>query len=113
MYYDIYVAEVYNGSLLDEAELYNSKQTDMKNSIKSVIDFIKEHYSGCIYNQIKSITEVKTKLENDNYYKFKDFDGHTLIFILRKWDGGWLRNRDIVTGIDVYEEEIKDEDYES
>lgn len=113
MYYDIYVAEVYNGSLLDEAELYNSKQTDIDDSIKSVIDFIKEHYSGCIYNQIKSLNEIKIKLKKENFYKFKDFDGHTLIFILRKWEGGWLRNRDIVTGIDVYEEEIKDEDYES
>ena len=100
MRFDIYIAETHDGSLIDETTLFNSDQSDITKSIKSVVDFIKEHYSGCVYKQIKSLNDVVTKLKNDNYYKFTDFDGHTLTFILRIWEHGYLQNRDIVLSID-------------
>ena len=110
MHYDVYVAEVYDGSMIYESVVYNSNQTDINKSIKAVVDFIKEHYSGCVYKQIKSLTEVKTQLEKENYYRFTDFDGHKITFILRMCAYGYLQNRDIVESIDPLD---VDDDYES
>lgn len=102
MKYDIFVVESCNGLIFSENILYNSEQFEMTKTISAVISFIKKYYSGCIHKQIRTLTDVKTELKNNNFFTFEDFDEHKITFILRIWNNSYLVNRDIVLNVKTY-----------